>query len=109
MLQQPKVTQAESPQAEITALRVASTSDPKKVAGAIAGLLREREHVELRAIGAGAINQMVKSLSVARLYLKDDGIDISAVPEFSDIEINGRKRTSIVFNVTRWKPPTWSH
>lgn len=101
---------AQSTQTEVpTALRVASTSDPKKVAGAIAGLLREREQVELRAIGAGAINQMVKSLSVARLYLRDDGIDIVAVPEFSDIEINGRKRTSIVFCVTRWKPPSWSH
>ncbi|HDG62323.1 MAG TPA: stage V sporulation protein S, partial [Thermotoga sp.] len=42
-------------------LKVASNSNPNKVAGALAGVIRESGKAELQAIGAGAVNQAVKA------------------------------------------------
>ncbi|REJ36014.1 MAG: stage V sporulation protein S, partial [Bacillota bacterium] len=41
----------------MSVLRVSSKSNPNAVAGALAGVIRERGSAELQAIGAGAINQ----------------------------------------------------
>lgn len=50
-------------------LKVASNSNPNKVAGALAGVIREKGKAELQAIGAGAVNQAVKAIAIARGYL----------------------------------------
>jgi len=65
------------------------------VAGAIAGIVRENKRAEVQAIGAGAVNQAVKALILATGYLKEDGIDVVAVPEFVDVEIEENIRTAI--------------
>ena len=65
------------------------------VAGAIAGILREQSCVEMQAIGAGAINQAIKSIAIARGYLAPSGIDIVCIPSFSNIVINDEDRTAI--------------
>ena len=80
-------------------LQVASSSQPSAVAGAIAGILRERKLCEIQAIGAGAINQTVKAIAIARGYLAPTGIELMCVPSFADIEINGEERTAIRFKV----------
>lgn len=82
-----------------TLLQVASASDPAKVAGAIAGMIRERGTVELQAIGAGAVNQTVKAIAVARGFVAPSGMDLLCVPYFKDILIEGVERTAIVFKV----------
>lgn len=80
-------------------LKVSSKSDPNSVAGAIAGTIREHGEAELQAVGAGAVNQVVKAIAISRGYVAPSGIDLICVPGFKDIEINGDKRTAIKFVV----------
>jgi stage V sporulation protein S len=82
-------------------LRVSGSSIPSKVAGAIAGVMRDRGQVFVQAIGASAVNQAVKAIAVARGYLQEDGIEIVFIPEFVDVEINNEVRTAIKFSVER--------
>ncbi len=76
-------------------IKVAGASRTSAVAGAIAGVFREHKHAEVQAIGAGAVNQAVKALVLATGYLAADGIDVAFVPEFSDVDIDGKTRTAI--------------
>jgi stage V sporulation protein S len=76
-------------------IKVAATSRTSAVAGAIAGMVREHKRADIQAIGAGAVNQAVKALVIATGYLKGDGIDVVAVPEFVEVEIEGNVRTAI--------------
>ena len=74
----------------------------------LAGVLREKPAAELQAIGAGATNQAVKAIAIARSYLHPAGIDLVCVPEFTDVEIEGNVRTAMRFLVERRtlpKPP----
>ena len=76
-------------------IKVAANSRTSAVAGAIAGVVREQKHVEVQVIGAGALNQAVKALVLASTYLKEDGINICCIPEFVDVDIDGKERTAI--------------
>lgn len=71
-------------------LKVASKSDPNKVARAIAGILRTEgtNKVEILAIGAGAINQAIKSIAIARGYMAPQGIDLTCTPAFDAVGDN---------------------
>ena len=80
-------------------LRVSAWSNPKSVAGAIAGVLRERGEVDVQIIGAAALNQAVKAIAIARSYVAGEGIDPICIPGFQDIEINGEGRTAIRIRV----------
>lgn len=76
-------------------IKVKANSRTAAVAGAIAGVVREHRRAEVQAIGAGAVNQSVKALVLATGYLAEDGIAIVSVPEFVDVEIDGKVRTAI--------------
>ena len=76
-------------------IKVSADSRTAAVAGAIAGVMREHHHAEVQAIGAGAVNQAVKALVLATGYLKNDGIYVTCVPEFSDVTIDDKVRTAI--------------
>ncbi|MFN2340244.1 MAG: stage V sporulation protein S [Halanaerobium sp.] len=76
-------------------LKVSSSSSPNKVAGALAGVLRENGNAELQAIGAGALNQGVKAVAIARGFVAPSGIDLICIPAFTDVEIDGEERTAI--------------
>jgi len=80
-------------------VKVSANSRTAAVAGAIAGVMRERHYVEVQSIGAGAVNQAVKAIVLARSYLINDGIDIVCIPEFVDITIEEKVRTAIKFVV----------
>jgi stage V sporulation protein S len=80
-------------------LKVSSKSNPNSVAGALAGVVREHGVAEIQAIGAGAINQSVKAIAIARGFLSPSGIDLICIPAFADVEINGEERTAIKFIV----------
>jgi stage V sporulation protein S len=82
-------------------LKVSAKSNPNSVAGALAAVLRERETAELQAVGAGAINQAIKAVAIARSYLKTSQIDLVTVPSFIDVEINGNERTGISLAIER--------
>lgn len=76
-------------------IKVSATSRTAAVAGAIAGVVREHKRAEVQAIGAGAVNQAVKALVLATGYLKNDNINVVAIPEFVDVEIEDKIRTAI--------------
>jgi stage V sporulation protein S len=80
-------------------IKVSATSRTSAVAGAIAGIFRERQFVNVQAIGASAVNQAVKALALARNYLAEDGYDVVSIPEFVDVEIDGNIRTAIRLSV----------
>jgi len=76
-------------------IKVSATSRTAAVAGAIAGVVREHHRAEVQAIGAGAVNQAVKALVLATGYLKNDGIYVTCIPEFADVNIEDKVRTAI--------------
>ncbi len=78
-------------------LRVSASSNPKSVAGAMAALLRESGRAEMQAVGAGAINQSVKAIAIARGFVAPNGMDLICIPGFVEIEIDGEERTAIKF------------
>lgn len=80
-------------------LKVSATSNPKSVAGAIAANIRSLGKVEIQAIGAGAVNQAVKAIAIARGFVAPNGCDLVAVPAFGEVMIDGQQRTSISFQV----------
>lgn len=76
-------------------LKVSAKSNPNSVAGALAGVLREKGGAEIQAIGAGALNQAIKATAIARGFVAPSGIDLICVPAFTDIQIEGEERTAI--------------
>jgi len=80
-------------------IKVKAVSRTAAVAGAIAGVIREQKHAEVQAIGAGAVNQAVKALVLAKNYLSQEGIALVCIPEFVNIEIDDKVRTAIKFVV----------
>lgn len=76
-------------------LKVSSKSKPNSVAGALANAFREKQNVEIQAIGAGSLNQAIKAIAIARGYVAPTGKDLICIPAFSDIIIDGEERTAI--------------
>ena len=76
-------------------LKVSSKSVPNSVAGAIAGVVRENGSVEIQAVGAGAVNQAIKAIAVARGYLAPTGVEVVCIPSFSAVTIDEEERTAI--------------
>ena len=76
-------------------LKVSSKSNPNSVAGALAGVLRQSGAVEVQVVGAGALNQAVKAIAIARGFVAPSNIDLVCIPTFADIEIDGQSRTAI--------------
>ena len=82
-------------------LKVSSRSNPNAVAGAFAGVVREHGRVEVQVVGAGALNQAVKAVAIARSMLGTQGVDLVCVPAFAEIEIDGQPRTAMHLVVER--------
>ena len=76
-------------------LKVGTKSNPNSVAGALANVVREKRSVEIQAIGAGALNQAIKAIAIARGFVAPTGINLVCIPAFTDIQINGEERTAI--------------
>ena len=76
-------------------IKVSGSSRTSAVAGAIAGVFRDNKVVEIQAIGAGAVNQAVKALVLAKNYLAEDGFDVVFIPSFTEVVINENERTAV--------------
>ena len=83
----------------VEVLKVSSRSNPNAVAGAMAGVIRQAGTVEVQIVGAGALNQAIKALAIARGYVAEAGIDLVCSPTFADIEIDGERRTAIRLHI----------
>ena len=80
-------------------LKVSSKSNPNAVAGALAGVLREKGSAEIQAVGAGAVNQAIKAMIICRGFVAPTGMDLVCIPAFADIAIDGEERTAMKFIV----------
>ncbi len=76
-------------------LKVSSKSNPNSVAGALANVFREKGCVEIQAVGAGALNQAIKAIAIARGFVAPSGKNLVCIPAFADISIEGEERTAI--------------
>jgi stage V sporulation protein S len=88
-----------SQRSSVEVLKVSSRSNPNAVAGAMAGVIRQAGSVEVQIVGAGALNQAIKALAIARGYVAEAGVDLVCVPTFADIEIDGERRTAIRLHI----------
>ena len=76
-------------------LKISSKSNPNSVAGAIAGLVKESTRAEMQAIGAGALNQAIKAVAIARGFVAPSGVDLVCIPAFAEVQVEGEDRTGI--------------
>ena len=76
-------------------LKVSSKSNPSSVAGALANVFREKGNGEIQAVGAGALNQAIKAVAIARGFMAPSGKNLVCIPAFADITIDGEERTAI--------------
>ena len=76
-------------------LKVSSKSNPNSVAGALTNVFREKGVVEIQAIGAGALNQAIKAIAIARGFVAPSGKNLVCIPAFAAISIDGEERTAI--------------
>jgi stage V sporulation protein S len=88
---------SESPEENI--LRVSAGSNPQAVASAIAHSVYETRTCKIRAVGAGAVNQAVKAIAIARGYTAPRGIDLACIPGFATIESHDGTISAIVFSI----------
>lgn len=79
----------------VDTIKVSAKSRSTAVAGAIAGVIREHKHADVQAIGAGAVNQAIKAIAIARGYLEQDGLDIVCIPTFVEVDVSGEERTAV--------------
>lgn len=76
-------------------LKVGTKSNPNSVAGALANVFRDHNAVEIQAIGAGALNQAIKAVAIARGFVAPSGKNLICIPAFTDIIIDGEEKTAI--------------
>ena len=76
-------------------IKVSSKSNPNSVAGALANALKQMDKIEMQAIGAGALNQAIKAIAIARGFVAPSGKNLVCIPAFTDITIDGEERTAI--------------
>ena len=76
-------------------VKVSARSRTASVAGAIAGVIREKGRAEVQAIGAGAVNQSIKAIAIATGYLAEEDVHVVCIPAFIDVMIEDQERTAI--------------
>lgn len=67
-------------------VKVSGVSDPRKLAGFIANSKREGKEINIVGIGAGSINQAVKSVAIANSFLAANAVMLAMLPGFTTIE-----------------------
>ena len=90
-----RVTKNNFRRQKMEVLKISSKSNPNSVAGAIAGVVKESTRAEIQAIGAGALNQAIKAVAIARGFVAPSGVDLVCVPAFAEVEVEGEDRTGI--------------
>ena len=76
-------------------IKVSARSRTAAVAGAIAGVIREMQRAEVQAIGAGAVNQALKAIVIAKGYLEEEGLYVVCDPSFVEVAIDEQERTAV--------------
>jgi stage V sporulation protein S len=80
---------------QLEVLKVSSKSNPHAVAGAMAGIVRNGGAADVHVVGAGALNQAVKAVAIARGFVAESGVDLICAPSFTEVAIDGETRTAL--------------
>lgn len=81
-------------------LKVSGKTNPKKLAGALyIGLKENGGEVQIQAVGASAVNQAIKAVSIARGMSAPSGQELVLIPGFVDIQIEDRNITAIQLKI----------
>lgn len=75
--------------------RVKSSTDIKKLGGAIFTNIKNCDEIELSCLGAGSLNQAIKSVIIARGMATPVGIDMVVLPSFDLTEVESQEKTLI--------------
>ena len=86
---------------ETNLLKVSTQSNPNSIAGAIAGMIKDYDTIEMQVVGARALNQAIKGIAIARGFITPTGIDVVCIPTFISIQIDGVEKTGIKLIVRR--------
>lgn len=81
-------------------IKVSSKSNPSSLAGSIASSFKETDTIELHSIGAGALNQSIKGIIIAKSFFAPLGKELIVNPSFEDVNINEEEKTGIKLQVT---------
>ena len=84
-------------------LKVSTKSNPNSVAGALANIFKDQNSLEIQAVGAGALNQAIKAIAIARGFVAPSGKNLVCIPAFVDITIDGENRTAIKYKTNYYK------
>lgn len=76
-------------------MKVSRQSNSNLVAGALANMIREEKEVTMVVIGAGALNQAVKAVAIARGFIVPTGYDLIMIPSFKELIVEDKERTAI--------------
>ena len=76
-------------------LKVSSKSNPNSIAGALANVFKDENTVEIQAVGAGALNQAIKGIIIARGFMAPSGKNLYCIPSFAVVSIDNEERTAI--------------
>jgi stage V sporulation protein S len=88
----------ESPK-EDEPLRVSASGNAQALASAIAHAIYEKRQTKLRAVGAGATNQAIKAIAIARGFVAPRGMDLICVPGFTTVPSRDGDISAVVITV----------
>jgi stage V sporulation protein SpoVS len=75
--------------------RVKSSTDVKSLGGAIFTNIKNCNEIELSCLGAGSLNQAVKSIIIAKSFAAPVGINLLVDPSFDITEVENQEKTLI--------------
>lgn len=80
-------------------IKVAGSSSVPSVSGSIVKAIEDHNEVEIKAIGAGAVNQAVKAIACSQGIVATKGYDLNTKFGFDKVNIDGQDRTAILFRL----------
>lgn len=75
--------------------RVGKNTNINSLSSAIYTNMKNIEKLELKCIGAAALNQAIKAVATARGISSSCGFDLVIRPNFEEVTIQGEEKTSI--------------
>lgn len=81
-------------------IKVAANSNATSTASHLSHMISEDNLViDMRAVGAAAVNQAVKAIAIARGFVAPRGYNLHCVPSFDTVEIDGKERSACLLRV----------
>jgi stage V sporulation protein S len=80
-------------------LKVSSSSSASALAAALANNVYDGHDVELRAIGAAAVNQAMKAIAIAQAYVGPRGKVLSCRPGFTTVPMADGDISALTFKI----------